>query len=345
MTPEEWPIAAETADDNVPARLAGRGRLATIRTDFFLDPPKRLTEQERALMTAMLHNLVGDVADAIRASLPPARSAANDDRNAALIATLTESGLLDEAGLMALLLRRADEERIAIAARARSGRREARSIQGLVSHDDGSVAAAAMAVILGRGRRRDRFGQCLVAFDDLSEASAQALVYAIAAVMGSELSKPGADTESMLSEAADWVFSQRESGRGIGALTAALVKALDEAGSLNDELVLAIANEGEVGFVAELVARRVGTSASAALDELLSGDPANVMPMFRAAGFSRELAAGLLAGTGDLLGLDASAAITAFDTMTEVEAREHSSWLAMSPVYRAALDRLRPVRG
>ena len=55
MMPEEWPIAAPAADGNAPARLAGRGRLSTVRRDFFLDPAKRLTEQERALMTAMLH--------------------------------------------------------------------------------------------------------------------------------------------------------------------------------------------------------------------------------------------------------------------------------------------------
>ena len=73
---------------------------------------------------------------------------------------------------MAHLLRRADEERIGMAARARSGRREARLLQGLVSHDYGAVAAAAMALILARGRRRDRFGQCLIAFDDLSATTA-----------------------------------------------------------------------------------------------------------------------------------------------------------------------------
>src|SRR4051794_24505167 len=110
MMPEEWPIAAAAADDNAPARLAGRGRLFTVRRDFFLDPAKRLTEQERALMTAMLHCLVSDVADAIRSELPNGRVAANDEGDAVLIEALTLSGLLDESGLVALLLRRADEE-------------------------------------------------------------------------------------------------------------------------------------------------------------------------------------------------------------------------------------------
>src|SRR5919106_1096933 len=103
MMPEEWPIAAPASDGNAPARLAGRGRLHTVRADFFLDAAKRLTEQERALMTAMLHCLVGDVADALRASLPTGRGAANDDGNLALIEALSASRLLDEPGLMAML--------------------------------------------------------------------------------------------------------------------------------------------------------------------------------------------------------------------------------------------------
>jgi Uncharacterised protein conserved in bacteria (DUF2336) len=348
MMPEEWPIAAPAADGNAPAHLAGRGRLATVRRDFFLDPAKRLTEQERALMTAMLHCLVGDVAAAVRAALPNGRVAANDEGDTALIEELTASGLLDQSELMALLLRRADEERIATAARARSGRREARVLQGLVSHDYGAVAAAAMALILGRGRRRDRFGQCLVAFDDLSPSGADFLVHAVAAGLRRELASsrgvPGADLE--LTEASEQVLEHRDEERGVGALTAALVHFLEEAGGLSDELVLAAANEGEVAFVAEVLARRADLSTDAAMDELLSGEAKHIMSMLRVARVSRELAAGLLAGIGDLLGIeDAGAAIAAFDAVSDGEVQAARAWLLTSPSYRAALERLGQSRG
>ena len=348
MMPEEWPIAAPAADGNAPARLAGRGRLSTVRRDFFLDPAKRLTEQERALMTAMLHCLVSDVADAIRAALPGGRLAANDEGDAALIETLTASGLLDEPGLMALLLRRADEERIATAARARSGKREARVLQGLVSHDYGAVAAAAMSLILGRGRRRDRFGQCLVSFDDLPDESAETLAHAIAAGLRGELAAgrgvAAADLE--LAEAASNVIERRDDERGIDALTAALVHFLDEAASLTDELVLAAANEGEIAFVAEVLARRAGIATDAAIDELLSSEARFIMALLRAADVSRDLAAGLLGSVGDLIGIaDAGAAITLFDGMTDTEVQAARSWLVTESAYRAALDRLGQGRG
>src|SRR3954471_18179160 len=140
MMPEEWPIAASAADRNAPARKAGRGRLSTVRVDFFLDSAERLTEQERALMTAMLHCLVADIADALRAALPNMATPANDEGNLAIFDRLSSAGLLDRAGLMRLLLRRADEERITTGAKSRAGRREARVVQGLVSHRDGAVA-------------------------------------------------------------------------------------------------------------------------------------------------------------------------------------------------------------
>src|SRR3954453_16117559 len=175
MMPEEWPLGASAADQNAPARRAGRDRLSTVRVDFFLTSAERLSEQERALMTAMLHCLVGDIADEIRAAMPAGTAAANDGDNLNLIETLSGARLLDRAALVRLLLRRADEERIATRARARRGRREARVLQGLVSHTDGAVSAAAMALILARGKRRDRFGQCLIHFDDLLPAEAAAL--------------------------------------------------------------------------------------------------------------------------------------------------------------------------
>jgi hypothetical protein len=348
MMPEEWPIAAPSADDNAPARAAGRGRLTTVRRDFFLDPAKRLTEQERALMTAMLHCLIADVADAIRAALPNGRVAANDEGDTALVEALTVSGLLDEPGLMALLLRRADEERISTASRARSGRRDARVLQGLVSHDYGAVAAAAMALILGRGRRRDRFGQCLIAFDDLPEASAEALVHAISAGLRRELEagRGTSDIDLDLAQASGQVLGHLDEDRSIDSLNAALVHFLDEAGGLTDELVLAAADEGEISFVAEVLARRAGISTEAAIEELLSGEAEHVIALLRMGGASRELCAGLLARIGDLLGIaDAGAAIGLFDGMTDEQAKAARGWLLTEPGYRAALARLGQDRG
>ena len=343
MLPEEWPVTADSADSNAPARSAHRDRLATVRTDFFLNPAQRLTEQERALMTAMLHCLIGDISDEIRAAVPKGAAPANDDGNLKLIATLSSARLLDRAALVRLLLRRADEERIATAATARSGKREARVLQGLVSHEDGAVAAAAMALILARGRRRDRFGQCLLHFDDLGAEEARILVHSICAALRSDLVRAlgAAEADRQLASAAQRVLASHDAGSGIDALTASLVRLLDEEGDLSDDLLVAGAMEGEMTFVAQALARRSGIRAGATMDELLSTNERRAMAVLRAAGVSRQVAASLLAGVRDLLGIpDPGRAIEAFDRLSDAEIEDARTWLTTDSAYQDGVNAL-----
>lgn len=298
-------------------------------------------------MTAMLGCLIGDIAAEIRVALPPGWVGANDDESA-IVETLTRAGLLDETELMRLLLRRADEERIATAARARTGRRDARALQGLVSHDNSAVAAAAMALILGRGRRRDRFGQCLVSFNDLSSGAAARLVHAIAASLRSDLAPVHgtAAADGELAAAAARLLATHDASRSLEALTADVVAVLDGAASLSDELLLACAREGEVGFIAEVLGRRAGVAGKVAFEELLSGNAGRLAALLRVGGASRELCAGLLASIGDLLGIgDSGAAIGVFDGMSPDQVQAASMWLTADPAYRGALHALEAGNG
>ena len=102
MVPEEWPIAPPALTGSAqPARRAGRGRLPVVSQDFFLDPAKRLTEQERALMTAMLADLIGGIADELKAALPGGGGPANDEDGHQLLVELSRAGLLNDQRLIA----------------------------------------------------------------------------------------------------------------------------------------------------------------------------------------------------------------------------------------------------
>jgi hypothetical protein len=340
MMPEEWPISAGEGDQpQGQSRSRGRDRLRTVRADFFLDPSERLTEQERALMTAMLHCLVSDVIDEIRAALPTT-APANDGSNLPLIQRLSDACLLDRTWLVRLLLRRADEERISTAAKSRTGRREARVLQGLVSHSDGAVAAAAMSLIIARGRRRDRFGQCLLHFDDLPVDEASALVHAVSAALRPELIKghrPG-QADGMLAEAARDILTRQDPSSSIEALSSTLVRLLDEEEALTDELIVSAGLEGEMIFVAHALARRADVRGGIAFDELMSGDPRRAMAVLRMGGMARQSAAGLLAGIGDLLSInDPGGAISLFDRLADDEVEDARAWLTTHPQYRRAV--------
>jgi hypothetical protein len=348
MMPEEWPIVASAADPDAPARRAGRDRLSTVRLDFFLNPAERLTEQERALMSAMLHCLIADIADELRAALPNMAIPANDEGNLALLDTLAQAGLLDREGLVRLLLRRADEERIATGAKSRAGKRDARIVQGLVSHRDGAIAAAAMVLIIARGRRRDRFGQCLLHFDDLPHSDATALVCALAAAIRPDLmaSRGKAESDRLLSDAIAQVMGRNDPGSSIENLTASLVRLLDEEGELTDDLVAAAAAEGEMNFLAHTLARRCGISGDVALDELFSADGKRIMTLMRMGGLKRDTAAAMLAGIGDLLGVtDPGRAITEFDRLTDEDVAKSLGWISAEPAYQRAIAALEAGNG
>ena len=325
--------AAAAAGDRL-VRRSGRDRLPTVRADFFLEPAERLTEQERALMSAMLHCLVAEIAGDLRSAFPD-RRVAGEGADHALVERLNRAGLLDDPQLISILLRRADEERVASAAAVRSGRNEARVLQGLVSDDSPAVSAAAMALILARGRRRDRLGQCLLLFDDLPRETAVELVYRVAAALKQE----GAIADRELAAAANKVIARHDSGKSTDQLAAALVEALGD--GVGNELLLASANEGELGLLAHLLARSAGVPPRVAADELLSGDPASIIMLLRLANVLRPIAAGLVAAIGDLLGIDDPAdAMLGFDALDKAALEQARELLLSDPAYRSALAAL-----
>jgi hypothetical protein len=339
MVPDEWPIASPSKDDGgYPARPAGRRRLPTVRRDFFLDPRDRLTEQERALMTSMLAELLGTIAGEIRALLPAGLVAANDEDSQRLFRDLSDAGLLDHSDLIGLLLRRADEERIANAIRARSDPRGG-FLQALIADENEAISASAMALILARGRRRNRLGQPRIEFEDLPADIASILANAIAAALRQGV--PGlasSEAHHDFSNGAAALLKARDESKAVDSLTSALVKVLSKAGYLDERILDAAAEEGDVAFLSFALGERAGIGGGNAWDYLADGDDGRLVLLLRLAGISRDFAARLLALLGDLVGIaDLGTAIGRFDALDEAKARSVSEWLRLDPAYRAAL--------
>ncbi|MCA1653150.1 MAG: DUF2336 domain-containing protein [Sphingomonadales bacterium] len=342
MMPEEWPIAAPAADPPVePARPAGSNRLATVRRDFFLDPAARLSEQERALMNAMLDDLVATLADEIIAALPSGLDAIGSDGHEPLIARLRGSGLLDRPGLVALLLRRADEQRLAAALDFRAAPGRAPLIQRWVADKDADLAAGAMALVIARGRRRDRFGQPRLLFDDLPAEEAVAIVNLVAAGLRIPLrAHPAIDRA--LADAAESLLARHDEGLRMDAQLAGLVRLLERAGRLDDRLVEDAASEGEIALLSAIVARRAGIPEARVWDHLIAGADGRLTLLARLAGLGRSTAARLVAELSPLTGIaDPAAEMARFDR-TGAEAIEDTrgEW-RLPPEYSAAREALR----
>ena len=295
MVPEEWPIAVEPADPAVePARARGPSRLATVRRDFFLDPTDRLSEQERALMTAMLRDLVATLAATIRAAVG---GHAPDPEPSRITALLNGAGLLDRPQLIRLMLRRADEQRILSAFASHAGPRRLPLLPALVSDADPAIAAAAMALVVARGRRRDGFGQPRVDLSDLDRRDARALVHAVAAALS-----PSASNDGQYADAATRTFDSIKPDESLDRAVEAVIDALNAAGRADEGLVEAASGEGEVALVAQIIARRVGINQPAVWDHLVNAGEGGLALVARMAGFSRRAAARLIADLGSTSG-------------------------------------------
>ncbi|WP_309602981.1 DUF2336 domain-containing protein [Sphingomonas sp.] len=268
--------------------------MATIRRDFFLDPTERLTEQERALMTAMLRDLVATLAASISAAIG-GKSADPDPARIAVL--LNSAGLLDRPQLIRLMLRRADEQRILSAFAGHAGPRRLPLLASLVSDSDPAVAAAAMALVVARGRRRDGFGQPRVDLSDLDRRDARALAHSVAAALS-----PLAASDGQYADAATRTFDAINRDESLDRAVETLIDALDATGRADEGLVEAASGEGEVALVAQFIARRARINQPAVWDHLVNAGEGGLALVARMAGFGRRAAARLIADLGSTSG-------------------------------------------
>jgi hypothetical protein len=337
MMPVEWPLAASAADRQVePARpRAGNDRLAIASADFFLDESSRLTDEERALMAAMLRNLVTDIADELISALPPMLAAKAEQAREGLYRRLRRARLLERDGLVALLLRRADEQQL-------SGRNERGepTLTALVGDDDGQVAEAAMALTLARGRRKDRFGRLGAEFNDVSAEDAVALVHAVAAGLRDVLT---AEADQPLGVAAQALLARHDEGRRLEAYVAALARALETAGRADDSIVRQLAEDSDAALLVGVLARRAGIDVLDAWNFFTGSD---MMMLVRLAGCDRTTAAQILAGFEQMTGSgSAERIIDRFEAIDDAAVERWRLWMRLDPHYRSARDAMELASG
>lgn len=345
MVPVEWPVAAAADGDAArPARVSGSRRLPVAQTDFFLDPRARLTEQERALMAAMLADLVNSLADELRVELANLEPA-NDDGEQ-ILDSLRSSRLLHIPDLVGLLLRRAEEERVSSAVRTGRASPRARFLQSLVSDDQPEASAAAMALILARGRRRDRFDGPRILFDDLSAETAVALVNAIAACLRADLATRfgAASADERLSAAVQAVVARHDEGNRLEARLFELAHALDASGRLDEKTILCALEEGEAALLAEILARRAGIAFGDSWEHF-GGPEGSLAILLRMSGVCRSVAGEIVARLAEVVGSDAEAEISAFDSLGDEAVEKARKWLRLDGHYRSAIDALAESNG
>ena len=337
MMPVEWPIAAPAANRALtPSHPRERRRLDSIRADFFLDDAHRLSEQERALMGAMVAGLIDNVADDLLSIVQPLLAARIEPFRQPIASRLWEAGSLAGEGLVALLVRRSDEQRLLAA-----GRRSLEgsgSVDQLVADPDEGVAVAAMAFTVARGRRRDRYGRIGIDFDDLPDDDARALVFELAATARVEAGMAGHEADDDLARAAQVLLSRRAPEQALERQLLGLATAMRAAGRDNPAEFNRLCVDGEAGLVSALLSLRAGIDPATGWCLLAEEGPEDVMLLVRMAGLERSAAAQLLAVLGSSLGIpDPASAIASFDALSAEEVEAKRRWFGLPTAYRDAL--------
>ena len=342
------PPASQAKRDDAARLLRGAARRRAVAAeDLFLPEALRLSERERLTSRALLERLVRSIEDELRAGLAE-RFAAHEALHAALASAhvaiagpvFDGSAALEDPELVSLLLRRAEEHRLFLAAPGKGER-----LQALIADRNPEIAAHAMAVLVARSRRLDRFQEPILARTELPAELQHRLVWTIAAALraymvGTHRIDPAA-ADLALGQAASGLIAGYDEGDSLEARCNRLAQLLRGADRLDGAAIADFIREGTLPLFLAGLSAATGVAYAAVWD--LLQDPGGRGPVFllKAAGLDRQEAAQallLLAHQPDDDMLIRQ--IDLFDALDDREAPEALSLWSLDPAYRDAVLRL-----
>jgi hypothetical protein len=324
---------------------SAHARVSAAIADMGLPEAFRLSDRQRFTLSHLLRRLIGDIEDELRSALSARFAGAEEAVSAALssaslpiaVPILESGGALADPALFGLLLRRAEEHRLARAAPDR------RLLTDLAGDSDPDVAAAAVSLLIADSRRVDAFQEPLLASGDLPAETAHSLIWTVAAALRTYLVgrhgvAPAAADEALTAAAAG-LLNGYDEGAGADSLARRLGLRLEERGRLDDDLLVRTAAEGVLPLLLAGLSLRTGLEPQALWE--LFPDTAGRGPavLLRAAHVGREAAASILlhlAGRAE----SAEAQLDLYDALDEVRARQLILLWRLDPAYRAAVARL-----
>ncbi|ARR53638.1 DUF2336 domain-containing protein [Rhizorhabdus wittichii] len=342
-----WLTDAARALDSVESRV---GRAAG---DLFRSDGPDLSDQHRAQIAQLMRALIGAIEDDLRIRLIDSLA---DEPHPELLAALgsatmpiaqpllERTRLLREADLVAAMLRRVDEHRLALMLGRDSPYHVADLAQRLLDLGDAAIAEATMALLVAESRRYDPFGDPALARTDLPPGPHRKLLWAVAAALRHYLIRhhglPDSQADLLLAAAVRALLAEHDDADTLEGRADALAALLDAAGLIDDALLVDALEEGWLALFTAAVARRAGID-SAGVWSMIT-DPSGMMlgTVLRAIDCGREAAVTMLWRIGSAEGADEEAIVAradAFDALGRREAAEAVLIWRLDPNYRRAV--------
>lgn len=345
--------------DAVRAQAAGRDRIRLALIDLFLPDGKRLRDSERTVAANLLQRLIAAAEDDLRDRIgqhietrdPVLATALTAGATSIAAPMMEHAGLLRDAELVALVLRRAEEHRLSVDLRVMAAgmaglTAEPPLIDALVDDDETAVADAAMAMVVAESRRIDRFQDPVLARTDLPAEAQHRLVWRVAACLRRYMIDIGrmdpAVADREVGAAAQAVLAGYDESTTLEGRATALALLLRAAGRLDDRLVVRALTEGRVAFTVAALALRAGIEFNAAWDMLFDADGSRLAVLLRAIGMSHEAAADILfrCMPSDADGDAAASRIEAFMALDRRRAEETLRPWRLDATFRGAIEDL-----
>lgn len=259
---------------------ASRNELLNAIVDLFLPAEDRLTDQQRALMTDVLGKLIGSIEIEVRqylveallrsrVDLPDLEAMLANDRIEVARPILERSRVIRDTDLIAVVMQRAEEHRMAIALRA--GLSETVSdalvdragpevLEALIRNPDATLSRRAMEYLVAESKRYDRFQEPLLSRNDLPADLAYQMYWWVSAALRRHILQNFRVDEVALDEAIENAarrgMTDYEEGQTAQARALRLANRLNELGELTDSFLLQTLRQARLNlFVGGLAAR------------------------------------------------------------------------------------------
>lgn len=341
-----WLADAARALDNADDRI---DRAAN---DLFHDAAVNLSDQHRAQIGQLVRALIGAIEDELRLRLCTALAEERPELVAALgsvgvaiaLPLLERTQLLREPGLVAAMLRRVDEHRLAIMLGRDSPYHVADLAQRLLDLGDADIAEATMALLIAESRRYDQFGDPALARTDLPPGPHRQLLWSVAAALRHWLVRqqavPDSQADLLLAGAVGGLLAEHEDADTLEGRAAALAALLHDRGLIDDRLLADALEEGWLALFSAAVAQRAGIDATGVWSMI--ADPAGMMlgTVLRAIDCARDAAVTMLWRIGSAEGADEDVIVAraeAFDALGRHDAAEAVLIWRLDPNYRRAV--------
>ncbi len=272
-----------------------RAELSAAARDLALAPDHRLSDQQRALIGDIFAKLVATIELDLRQQLAQQIPAAAAGDAAVAQPRLEAAGLLYEPSLLRLVMRRAEEHRLALIAADGSGdaASSANLLDSLARNPDAELARRAIAHVLGEARRRDRLREPLLPVDDLPEWLAWRLHWQVAAALRAHLLSV-VDPVGLargLEAAVRQAMAERREAQAGPVCARRLAARLHELGALDDEFLMSALAQGQLLLFAAGIGVRAALDHDAVWELVFDRGSHSLLVLLRAIGMPAAIVA------------------------------------------------------